>query len=120
MFSLGDLESVAMDQLWSANGPLTVGEIHERLSSHRRCAYTRVMTALDNLYREGWTHRELVGGAYVYRPALSRHEAAVRALREVLRSSGDPELTLLHFALSASQQEAAILRDWLPGRGRRR
>ncbi len=68
------------------------------------------MTVLDNLHRKGWVQRERCGRAYLYRPAQRREEAAARALREVLASTGDPDGVLLHFARSATEHESTILR----------
>lgn len=113
MFGLGDLESAVMDVLWHADEPMKVRGVLERLAGSRALAYTTVMTVLDNLHRKQWVSRELVGKAYVYRPALSREEAGARALRKVLQQSGDPHGALLHFARSASDEESTILRDGL-------
>lgn len=117
MFGLGDLESAVIDVLWGADEPVKVREVRDVLATERPLAYTTVMTVLDNLHRKGWVLRELSGKAYLYRPALSREEAASRALRDVLEESGDPEGALMHFARSASDEESTILRD---GLGRRR
>ena len=119
MFGLGDLESIVMEQLWRAEEPQKVRDVLDRLNEQRRYAYTTVMTVLDNLHRKGWVLRELDGKAYRYRPAYTREEAAAAALREVLSASGDPEGALLHFARSASEDEAAALRDGLRRKGRR-
>lgn len=119
MFGLGELESAVMDELWQAGAPVKVRDVLEQLSGRKTLAYTTVMTVLDNLHRKGWARRELVGKAYRYEPALSREEAATRALREVLETSGDPALALMHFARSASDEESAILRKGLRRKGRR-
>lgn len=120
MFGLGDLESAVIDVLWGADEPVKVREVRDRLAAERPLAYTTVMTVLDNLHRKGWVRRELSGKAYFYRPALSREEAAARALRDILEESGDPHGALMHFARSASDEESTILRDGLRRkRGRR-
>lgn len=119
MRRLGDLEAAVMDVLWSADGALTVRAVLDELNRTRDLAYTTVMTVLDNLHRKGWVQRELDGRAYHYRPSESREEAAARALRELIESSGDPEAVLLHFARSASERESAVLRRGLKDRPRR-
>ncbi|MGH3948826.1 MAG: BlaI/MecI/CopY family transcriptional regulator [Pseudonocardiaceae bacterium] len=119
MFGLGELESAVMQELWESEEPAKVRDILERLSTRKKLAYTTVMTVLDNLHRKGWARRELAGKAYLYEPALSREAAATRALREVLQASGNPELTLMHFARSASDEETAVLRDGLKRKTRR-
>jgi predicted transcriptional regulator len=120
MFGLGDLESAVMEVLWAAAEPVKVREVLEQLKTPRQLAYTTVMTVLDNLYRKGWVQRELDGKAYRYVPAVSREEAAARALRQIVDSSGDPEAVLLHFAASVSEAEVDVLRRGLRRKARRR
>jgi len=120
MFGLGDLESAVMDVLWASSEPVKVREVLERLNTPRQLAYTTVMTVLDNLHRKGWVERELDGKAYLYQPVVSREEAAARALRGILESSGDPEAVLLHFAQSVSEEEVDVLRKGLRRKARRR
>lgn len=110
MHGLGDLETAVMDVLWRAPNPRSVREVLTEINHSRTLAYTTVMTVLDNLHRKGWVQRERSGRAYLYRPAQPREEAAARALREVLASTGDPDGVLLHFARSASDHESTLLR----------
>ncbi|SFP05469.1 Predicted transcriptional regulator [Amycolatopsis arida] len=110
MRGLGELEAAVMDVLWRAEEPARVRDVLARLDTGKPLAYTTVMTVLDNLFRKGWVERELHGKAYLYRPLFSREEAAARALREVLDSSGDPEGVLMHFAATASEKESDVLR----------
>ncbi|MFN2495111.1 MAG: BlaI/MecI/CopY family transcriptional regulator [Pseudonocardiaceae bacterium] len=110
MQGLGELEAAVMDVLWQAECPLTVRDVLSEINRSRTLAYTTVMTVLDNLHRKGWALRERAGRAYRYRPAQSREEAAARALRDLLASTGDPDGVLLHFARSASDHESTILR----------
>lgn len=119
MFGLGDLEGAVMEVLWRTGRPARVRDMLEQLDTGKPLAYTTVMTVLDNLYRKGWVQRQQDGRAYRYEPALSREDAAVRALRDVLNASGDPEAALLHFAASASDQEADLLRNALAKKNRR-
>lgn len=113
MQGLGELEAAVMDVLWRADQPRKGRDVLEQLDTGKKLAYTTVMTVLDNLHRKEWVVREMHGKAYLYRPALSRAEAATRALREVLDSSGDPESVLMHFAASVSDQETELLRKAL-------
>ncbi|MFI7677498.1 BlaI/MecI/CopY family transcriptional regulator [Actinophytocola sp. NPDC049390] len=111
MHGLGELEAAVMDVLWRAAEPRKVRDVLDRLD--RSLAYTTVMTVLDNLHRKQWVERELHGKAYLYRPTLTREEAAARALREVLAASGDPHAVLMHFVASGSDEETDILRSAL-------
>src|SRR2546421_4339588 len=113
MRRLEELERPAVHVLCRAEAPLNVRDVLERLDPGKELAYTTVMTVLDNLHRKQWVRRERVGKAYVYQPAFSRAEAAVRSLREVLDESGDREAVLLHFAESATADESKLLREGL-------
>lgn len=113
MHGLGELEAAVMDVLWQEAAPLKVRDVLERLDTGRQLAYTTVMTVLDNLHRKQWVEREREGKAYRYEPALTREEAAARALRDVLDSSGDPRAALMHFVASVSDEETDILRNAL-------
>ncbi|CAM2964658.1 BlaI/MecI/CopY family transcriptional regulator [Saccharomonospora xinjiangensis] len=110
MRGLGELEAKVMDVLWSADEPLRVREVLERLATDRPLAYTTVMTVLDNLHGKGYAQRNKTGRAYEYTAASSREEAGARLLREVLYSSGEAKQVLLHFAETATPEESAILR----------
>jgi predicted transcriptional regulator len=118
MFGLGDLEGTVMEVLWHTDHAVRVRDVLEQLDPGRPLAYTTVMTVLDNLHRKGWVRRNMHGRAYRYQPALSREDATVRALRDVLNASGDPEAALLLFARTASDQEADLLRTALAEKGR--
>jgi predicted transcriptional regulator len=111
---LGELEASVMHILWDASRPMRVRDVLDLLNRDRRLAYTTVMTVLDNLHRKGWVVRELDGRAYRYQPATSRADAAVRALRDLLDWTGDPESVLVRFAHTASERESEVLRDALP------
>ncbi len=69
---LGELEQGVMELMWEA-GPLAVREVQSRVAKGK-LAYTTVMTTLDRLYKKGLLSRDKVGLAFVYRPALDRHE----------------------------------------------
>lgn len=113
---LGTLETAVMDLLWSTDAPLTVRDVLDRISPHRKLAYTTVMTVLSRLHSKGLADREAVGRAYRYRPAVSRQGAASASLREILSASEDPRSVLLHFAETASDEESSVLRDALARR----
>lgn len=107
---LGDLESAIMDVLWQSDEPLRVRDVMAHLEPERSLAYTTVMTVLDNLHTKGMVTRDRVGRGYSYRASRTREEAAAELLRQVLRTSGDAEQVMLHFASSASEDESRILR----------
>ena len=116
MNGLGELEAAVMDVLWRATQPLRVRAVLNELAPRRTLAYTTVMTVLDNLHRKGRVVRQLDGKAYLYQPTRSREEAAVRAMRDLLEATGDPDRVLLHFARTASKRELAVLRKAIADR----
>jgi predicted transcriptional regulator len=69
---LGELEQGVMELMWEA-GPLAVREVQCKVAEGK-LAYTTVMTTLDRLYKKGLLGRDKVGLAFVYRPAIDRHE----------------------------------------------
>lgn len=109
-----------MDVLWdTADEPLRVRDVLERLPQDPVRAYTTIMTVLDNLHRKGWVVRHSDGRGYRYLPAKPRAEVAAQAMRELLDSVTDAEAVLLHFARSASEDEIAALRRALRRRSRK-
>lgn len=90
---LGALESAVMEVVWCADRPVTVGEVHERLSARRPLAYTTVMTVMTRLVEKGILQRARRGRAYVYEAALSpdgiRSRAAERLVRRLLSEFRD-------------------------------
>lgn len=68
----GELEHAVMGILWSRQEPLSVRDVHERLSAERDLAYTTVMTVLDRLAKKGLATRNRVRRAWLYRPARTQ------------------------------------------------
>lgn len=114
---LGRLESAVMDVVWSADGCLTVAEIHELLPGQRSHAYTTIKTTLERLTDKGILRRRKAGRAYVYQPVVTQPELerrlVDRALGELLHqfplgvasfvehSGGDPSEEKLRLLLEA-------------------
>lgn len=110
MRPFGDLEAVAMDHLWSADGPLTVRDVLERIDRDPPLAYTTVMTVMDNLHRKGVVTREREGRAFRYRPTKDRAEHTAELMHELLSGSGDTSVTLLRFLDTMSPGEVKKLK----------
>ncbi|MBF6102374.1 BlaI/MecI/CopY family transcriptional regulator [Nocardia cyriacigeorgica] len=115
----GDLESVVMDRIWSADDTTTVREVFEDLLQIREIAYTTVMTTMDNLHRKGWLERERRGRAYVYWPSLTREQYSAKLMRDAL-GGGRSDLILAHFVEQISDDESTALRTVLRGVAARR
>ena len=116
MRGLGSLEATVMGVLWATEAQLSVRGVMERLVTPRPLAYTTVMTILDNLHTKRFVEREREGRGYVYRPSMTREEAATDAIRQVLAETGDSAAALLHFARTTTDGESLVLREGLDRR----
>ena len=109
--SLGDLERVVMDTLWSHGPQLTVREVMDHMGGDKELAYTTVMTVLDRLSKKGLAERTRDGRAWRYTAASSREELAATALRSTLENvQADRKLAMMHFLDDASPTELDDLR----------
>lgn len=95
--ALGDLEREIMAQLWDASEPLTVRQVHERLSRDRDLAYTTVMTVLDRLAKKGVVTQQRAERAYRYAPAQTREEMTAAVMLDALNATGDQDAALAYF-----------------------
>ena len=110
MRPFGDLESVVMEHLWSADRHLTVREVLSLIDRSPPLAYTTVLTVMDNLHRKGFLQRERDGRAFRYRPAKDRAEHTADLMHELLGDSGDASVTLLRFFDQMSPAEIKRLK----------
>jgi predicted transcriptional regulator len=95
--ALGDLEREVMTQLWDSSEPLTVRQVHERLSRDRDLAYTTVMTVLDRLAKKGVVLQQRADRAYRYAPAQTREEMTAAVMFDALNATGDQDAALAYF-----------------------
>ena len=110
MRPFGELEAVVMDHMWSADEPLTVRDVLERIDRDPPLAYTTVMTVMDNLHRKGVVSREREGRAFRYWPTKDRAEHTAELMHELLSGSGDTSVTLLRFLDTMSAAEVKKLK----------
>lgn len=109
--SLGDLERVVMDTLWSYGPELSVRDVMDQMSGEKDLAYTTIMTVLDRLAKKGLADRTRDGRAWRYTAASSREELAATALRSTLENvQADRKLAMMHFLDDASPAELDDLR----------
>ncbi|MGF7235837.1 MAG: BlaI/MecI/CopY family transcriptional regulator [Frankia sp.] len=120
MERLGELEAAIMDRMWSRSGPAAVRDILDALTPERPLAYTTVMTVMDRLFHKGWLTRGRVGRSYHYSAALSRGEYTARLMNDVLASTDDRGIALLHFVEKMNPAEYEALREAVRWHGRRR
>ncbi|WP_432974393.1 BlaI/MecI/CopY family transcriptional regulator [Dactylosporangium sp. CA-233914] len=112
MAGLGALERDVMTQLWDADGPLTVRQVHERLSRHRDIAYTTVMTVLDRLAKKGVVAQQKADRAYRYTATQTREEMTAALMLDVLSATPDGparDAALAHFVGRVGPAGAAAL-----------
>ena len=105
----GELEAAIMDRVWSADRPVLVREIHDRLRPEREPAYNTVLTVVEILYRKGWLAREKDGRAYRYHATASREEYTAGLMEEAFDASTNRLATLRSFVQRIDPAEAAEL-----------
>ena len=113
MAGLGDLEREVMAQLWDAGEPLTVRQVHERLSRERDLAYTTVMTVLQRLAKKNLVSQIRDDRAHRYAPVHGRDELVAGLMFDALaqaEDSGDRQAALVHFVERVGADEADALR----------
>jgi predicted transcriptional regulator len=102
-----------MAQLWDAGEPLTVRQVHERLSGSRDLAYTTVMTVLDRLAKKKVVVQQRADRAYRYAPAQTREQMTAALMLDALGGAPDGparDAALVHFVGQVGPAGAAALR----------
>lgn len=84
MPSRGELEQRVMELLWASAAPMSVADVHAKLSEERELAYTTVMTVLDRLAKKQLVDRELVARAWQYTPRSTQAEVVARDVMKIL------------------------------------
>ncbi|WP_026306605.1 BlaI/MecI/CopY family transcriptional regulator [Smaragdicoccus niigatensis] len=115
MGRLGDLEKAVMDQLWSADEPLTVRQVHEALCESRDLAYTTVMTVLQRLAKKDLVVQRRDDRAHRYAPVHSRNELVAGLMVDALDEASETGrmAALVHFVGQVGADEAEVLRQAL-------
>jgi len=95
--TLTDLEADVMQVVWQ-RGQATVRDVYETLRPTRNLAYTTIMTVMSTLAKKGVVEHSKEGRAYVYRPKISKKEAAQRSVAKVLQKffDGSPRALVAH------------------------
>jgi len=109
-FVLGDLEAMALRELWEVGKPLSVREFQERISRTRPVAVTTVATILDRLHRKGILSRQLVkegGPHYLYSAKLTeaefKHAVVDDVMGTLLQSFNDVTVAYLSEKMAGSK-----------------
>ena len=114
--SLGPLEQEIMEMIWTHDS-ITVRAVVDSLQLTRRVAYTTVMTVMDHLFRKGFTTREKVKKAYVYKPNVKRASITSQSLVHMFSqlSKRYGRGTLIHALIL--EKIFQVPRFYLPTRG---
>ncbi len=116
----GELEILRV--LWK-RGPSTVREVHERIRTRRRTAYTTTLKMMQLMAEKGLLSRDDSSRTHVYSPALGEKEAQQGLVSDLLeRAFGGSAEKLVLRALSAKEvppEELAHIRSLLDEMERR-
>ena len=110
----GTLESEVLGILRAAAGPLTPGEVRERLAGQRELAYSTVVTIISRLHAKGLLSRQRAGRGFCYAPVDEASLAAGR-MTHALGSGSDRDAVLSRFVSGLSGRDAMLLRRLLDG-----
>ncbi len=73
---LAEAEWEVMDGVWHLDRQVTVRDVVDYLYPNGEKAYTTVQTIMNILFEKGVLNRQKIGPVNVYKPALSREDAA--------------------------------------------
>ena len=107
----GVRETEILALLQRAEGPLTPGEVTERLGEE--LTYSSVVTILTRMHTKQLLTRTRSGRAYAYAPVTDDPGFAARRMRTVLEERPDREAVLARFADELSDTDADLLRQLL-------
>ncbi|HWG65096.1 MAG TPA: BlaI/MecI/CopY family transcriptional regulator [Streptosporangiaceae bacterium] len=114
----GALESEVLEILRAANGPLSPGEVRQRLATPQpdgqlgELSYSTVVTIVSRLHAKGLLARQRAGRGFTYAPVDEASVAAGR-MSQVLGSEADHGAVLSRFVSGLSGRDARLLRHLL-------
>jgi len=111
----GELSGLVLDILRQAGGPLTPGEVLDRLreSGAGPLAYTTVVTILSRLHAQGIADRSRAGRAYAYLAEGGHAQLAAQRMRRLLDAQDDRAGVLASFIDGLSGRDERVLRELL-------
>jgi predicted transcriptional regulator len=124
----GALEAEILAILRAADGPLTPGEVRQRLAPATQAApdqadgqrgelsYSTVVTIVSRLHAKGLLARRRAGRGFTYTPVDDASLAASR-MSQVLGSENDHDAVLSRFVSGLSGRDARLLRELLASGG---
>lgn len=113
----GELSGLVLEILRQAGGPLTPGQVLDRLQNDGSgpLAYTTVVTILSRLHDQGIADRFRAGRAYAYQAAADEAQLAGRRMRRPLDAEDDRAGVLASFVDGLSARDEQVLRELLGG-----
>jgi predicted transcriptional regulator len=110
----GTLEAEVLGILREASGPLSPGEVRQRVSAGRRgeLSYSTIVTIVSRLHDKGMLARQRAGRGFTYTPVDEASLAASR-MSQALGSGIDRDAVLSRFVSGLSGRDARLLRRLL-------
>lgn len=108
---MGELETVLMEAVWSANDGLTPREAHSLAADH--LSYTTVMTVMTRLWDKGLLARQPEGRSFRYRPTSTAAEHHSDLMRAAMATASDRSAVLASFVSRLDDAERALLAELL-------
>jgi predicted transcriptional regulator len=119
----GALEAEILAILRAADGPLTPGDVRQRLAPATQAdpahagqrgelSYSTVVTIVSRLHAKGLLARQRAGRGFTYTPVDDASLAASR-MSQVLGSENDHDAVLSRFVSGLSSRDARLLRELL-------
>jgi predicted transcriptional regulator len=106
----GALESEVLGILREAGGPLSPGEVRQRITAGpAELSYSTVVTIVSRLYDKGLLARQRAGRGFTYTPVDEASLAASR-MSQALGSGTDRDAVLSRFVSGLSGRDARLLR----------
>jgi predicted transcriptional regulator len=123
----GALEAEILAILRAAEGPLTPGEVRQRLAPAAQAgrgdqagrgelSYSTVVTIVSRLHAKGLLARQRAGRGFTYTPVDDASLAASR-MSQMLGSENDHDAVLSRFVSGLSSRDARLLRELLASGG---
>lgn len=112
----GALGAEILAILREADGPLTPGEVRQRLAPQGELSYSTVVTIVSRLHAKGLLARQRAGRGFTYTP-LDEASLAASRMSQVLGSENDHDAVLSRFVSGLSSRDARLLRELLASGG---
>ncbi|WP_433202760.1 BlaI/MecI/CopY family transcriptional regulator [Dactylosporangium sp. CS-047395] len=109
----GQLEAEILTVLGAATGPLTPGEVRERLDPTGSLSYSAVVTTLTRLHEREAVTRERSGRAYRYGALSDPAGLVAERINRLLAAQDDRASVLRRFVSRLNEQDEQLLRDLL-------